>query len=943
MTPERHEQVKSLFLALCALDEDKRPALLDRACGGDPELRAEVESLLAYHDPATLIEDFAQTGSGGRLETPGPEQTERLAARSAAAFSTSDGHDRFPPGAIVADRYRVVACLGSGGMGDVYRADDLKLGQTVALKFLSVGRGRDQVWLTRFYNEARLARTVTHANVCRVHDIGEAGGEAFLSMEYVDGEDLASLLRRIGRLPADKALQIARELCSGLAAAHDRGVLHRDLKPANIMLDGRGHVRITDFGIAVLRTDELERRIVAGTPRYMAPELLSGGEATVRSDIYSLGMVLYELVTGRLVLERDSLVSTRTRGLPRPPSTIVDDLDPVFDRIILQCLEQNPADRPASVHAVLTALPGGSDPLAAALAAGETPSPDMVASAGSQDATPTVAVACFAGGLLALLAVLLLADRTFLLSQAGLEKPPAVLADKAQEVADTLGGPADRRGRALGFMIDPAGLDYYRATDADRGSWANLLSAPYASPLLFEYRAGERPRPPKRLLDRPGPLEFAMPPPGMETILVDPEGRLVSYMAIPDPSAPAAARDVVDWKAAFGLAGLDITRFREIAPPGRPPLYATSHVAWEGTASGDPNRRILLEGGTTHGRIVAFRVERPWETADSHVSGIITFATARTAKLSIRYVVLLTSLFAATLLARRSIRLGRGDRRGAWRLAVLMFILVTLTWVFGHPHVADFEAESGSLLAQISFAVFTGAAVWVYYIALEPYVRRLWPHSIISWSRLLLSRLRDPMVGRDVLVGCLLGIGMVLVLQLGSLLASWAGLPRTVPLLPDMGTEVGTLLGAPHVLTVLIRALTTAISTGLVFLMVMLILRVLLRAPGIAGGAFFIVAAGVFMLVSDSPDAFPWATSAILAVSLAVVLIRVGLLAAIVGLFAREILMNSPLTLHVDEWYAGAAAGAVAVLLALMVFGLYGAGTRGYAGPSRVGPDAGAG
>jgi serine/threonine-protein kinase len=155
---------------------------------------------------------------------------------------------RFLPGTLLAERYRIVGPLGKGGMGEVYRADDLKLGQPVALKFLPPGFERDADRLQRFLAEVRTARQVSHANVCRVYDAGEAGGQHFLSMEFVDGEDLSSLLRRIGRVPRDKAVQIARQLCAGLAAAHESGVLHRDLKPANVMIDGRGRARITDFG-----------------------------------------------------------------------------------------------------------------------------------------------------------------------------------------------------------------------------------------------------------------------------------------------------------------------------------------------------------------------------------------------------------------------------------------------------------------------------------------------------------------------------------------------------------------------------------------------------------------------------------------------------------------------------------------------------------------------
>src|SRR6185312_10439925 len=177
--------------------------------------------------------------------TPAPPRSRTPNTRPRSSASSSGPHEgRFIPGTILADRYRVIALLGRGGMGEVYRADDLRLQQPVALKFLPEATAQDPVTLERCHNEVRIARRISHPNVCRIYDIGEADGLVFLSMEYVDGEDLGSLLRRIGRLPPDKALEIARKLCAGLAAAHDKGVLHRDLKPANIMLDAEGEVVI---------------------------------------------------------------------------------------------------------------------------------------------------------------------------------------------------------------------------------------------------------------------------------------------------------------------------------------------------------------------------------------------------------------------------------------------------------------------------------------------------------------------------------------------------------------------------------------------------------------------------------------------------------------------------------------------------------------------------
>ena len=227
------------------------------------------------------------TGLAPTPARPLPRTPSSVVGRIAAPESVRA--DAFTPGTVFAERYRIIGLLGRGGMGEVYRADDLKLGQAVALKFLPSTFAQDPTRLERFYSEVRIARQISHPNVCRMYDIGEHDGRLFLSMEYVDGEDLASLLRRIGRLPGDKALEIAQQLCAGLAAAHDKGVLHRDLKPSNVMIDGRGRAMITDFGLAAPVHAAGNAEDVSGTPAYMAPEQLTGRGASVQSDLYALG------------------------------------------------------------------------------------------------------------------------------------------------------------------------------------------------------------------------------------------------------------------------------------------------------------------------------------------------------------------------------------------------------------------------------------------------------------------------------------------------------------------------------------------------------------------------------------------------------------------------------------------------------------------------------
>ena len=221
---------------------------------------------------------------------------------------------RLPSGTLLAGRYRIVRYLGSGGMGVVYQADDLKLHVAVALKFLGRDDPGNHRRLELFLNEVRLARQITHPNVCRIFDVGEVDDRHFISMELVDGEDLASLVRRIGRLPKDKALSIAIEICHGLEAAHDREIVHGDLKPSNLMIDAQGRAKIMDFGLANFSRRSGHRE-VAGTPDYMAPEQRHGEPSSVQTDMYALGLVLYELFTGRRA-SRDLEITDSTAGSP---------------------------------------------------------------------------------------------------------------------------------------------------------------------------------------------------------------------------------------------------------------------------------------------------------------------------------------------------------------------------------------------------------------------------------------------------------------------------------------------------------------------------------------------------------------------------------------------------------------------------------------------------
>ncbi len=340
--------------------------------------------------------------------------------------------ERFTPGTLLAERYRIVVPLGKGGMGEVYRADDLTLGQSVALKFLPEGLAHHPDRLARFHQELRIARQVSHPNVCRVFDIGKHEGQPFLTMEYIDGQDLAGLLKQVGHLPEEKGIEIARQLCLGLAAAHDQRVLHRDLKPANVLLDGRGQVRITDFGLAGFVENLQEVNLREGTPAYMAPEQLAGKEVSVGSDLFALGLLLYELFTGKKAFPAKTPVELRRlyeEATPSKPSSHVSGMNAAVERVILRCLEKDPKDRPKSAYEVLAGLPGGRPTGRHAVAAERDPVlPRLVADAGGEGAIrPWVGLVMLGVVVASIVLVALLADRTMLFRKVPLPEPPEFL------------------------------------------------------------------------------------------------------------------------------------------------------------------------------------------------------------------------------------------------------------------------------------------------------------------------------------------------------------------------------------------------------------------------------------------------------------------------------------------------------------------------------------
>ncbi|MEK6409642.1 MAG: protein kinase [Acidobacteriota bacterium] len=834
------------------------------------------------------------------------QQAALVPSKDSTSASPSTREGRFVTGAILAARYRIVSLLGRGGMGEVFKAEDLKLNQTVALKFLPEKIALDGGMLARFHNEVRIARQVAHPNVCRVYDIGEVEGLHFISMEFIDGEDLASLLRRIGHLPGIKAVEIARQICAGLAAAHEMGILHRDLKPANVMIDGRGKARITDFGLAVVSEDLREEDVLAGTPAYMAPEQLTGKEVTQRSDIYSLGLVLYELFTGKRVYETQSiheLIELHDKSAPATPSSHLKDIDPLAEQVILRCLEKDPQARPASAVQVALALSGG-DPLQAALAMGQTPSPEMVAAAGEKTGLrPMIAVACLVAVVASLVALAFLSRRVSLIERIPFEHSPEVLANKGRETIAQLGYPERPFDSAYGMSYDNDYLQYIEKDNApDR--WRQLENGRGGAVYLWYRESPNHLQPLQPTGKYAWTVDESDPPPslpGMRGVKLDTLGRLRElYARLPQvDEAKSGEASAPDWNRLFILADIDPSRFTPSEALWNPESAFDARAAWTGTVAEMPDIPLRVEAAGYHGKLVFFKLIGPWTKPYLTGQGLAALYA----------IMLFGILFGAALLAWRNYRRGKGDRQGAIRLAFFSFVGHMLFWLLTASHVPT--ADEIRLLGEgVSSALFSSTMVWALYLALEPYVRRRWPTSLITWSRALAGKLTDPLVGRDLLIGILFGLCFTLLSKLPPLITSQ----------PASDVKLEILLGVRFVVGYFLDAAGGAVIVPLGITFLLTLLRVLLRRDWLAG-AIVVLIFGLTFFLGDSPS---YAVLGVMLLGLIVLaFIRFGLLTLFASLLIVFWLNSLAFTTNLSAWYAGNSLFVMFLVTALAGYAFY--------------------
>jgi hypothetical protein len=851
---------------------------------------------------ADVVDGATSCRACGALLTPDAAET------VAPAAGLVEG--RFQIGATVAGRYRILGLLGRGGMGEVYRAHDVKLDQQVALKFLPDALGRDGAAVARFHNEVRTARQVTHPNVCRVHDIGEADGVPFISMEFVDGEDLASLLQRIGRLPEDKGVEVAHGLCAGLTVAHARGVLHRDLKPANIMINRAGRPIIMDFGLAGVAAELCGPEALAGTPAYMAPEQLQGREATARSDLYSLGLVLYEIFTGRRAF------SGTARGPVAAPSLLVKDLSPALDRLVLACLNEDPQQRPASAMDVAQVLPGG-DPIAAAMRAGQTPSPEMVAASRTTVRLSVQAItACFAAVIALLAAVYGLTPGLTDVGMAPLEIPPDVLIARARDIATSTGYGARPHDRAFGFARDGGHLDYLRARRFD---WARLADL---RPGIFVWWYRESPGWLVPSGSSPAVTREDPPPAAgdVEVVLDARSRQLLAFRAVPgEGEAENRGRTGTpgtepDWRPLFEAASLDLARFAEAAPTLQSTGAFDVRRAWLGSAAAAPDVPVRVEAGALDGRAVSFVVHYPWSArAGSTVTEDRLFGMPAVPGFM---AMVLFTLVVGAVLVRRNYRLGRLDPRAASAVAGATFCFTLAGWLLlAHP--TPTAATMTRLSQAIGTSLFNAAGAFIMYAGVDPYARRYWPASLVSWTRLINGRLRDPLVGQDVLVGTLGGLVISAGVLAYCVTAHTLGAqPRPAAGFTDVvEITLGQLLGRYA------ESMTFAIWGSAAGLVALLVFKALLRRTWLA--VLFIAVTGGMAWSRSLGPSDPVLAAVFLSTSYIAwvwTLNRFGMLASVATVVAY-VWSTGAASLNPSLWYGPNFLLGAALILALAVYG----------------------
>jgi serine/threonine-protein kinase len=540
----------------------------------------------------------------------------------------------------------------------------------------------------------------------------------------------------------------------------------------------------------------------------------------------------------------------------------------------------------------------------------------MVAAAPKQGSLrPAVALA-LAGGALALFALCFaLSGRIYLHRRVPLEKSAEALRDRASEIARGFGYES-AVDSSKGFYVNSEYIVHVQQNDNSASRWERLRTG-HPAGILFWYRQSPR------YLTATSPEGVTqLDPPrtvsGMANVTLDTRGRMLAFEGVPpqtvSPVRPQDAPAPFDWSRLFKEAGLDPATFEKVEPVWVPPHAFDERAAWEGTYPGQPDTPLRVEAAAFRGRPVYFQLINPWNQARRQEE--VAVPAAARMFLAAMVVIFCAMMAGAALLARHNLRLGRGDRRGARRLASFVFAGTLLDWLISAHHVPSLLDEFDAFLLNLAGCLLTGAIMWLIYVALEPYVRRRWPGRIVGWSRLLAGGWRDPLVGRDLLLGALAGCAIVLLLFVRAIAAPWLG---AAPPRPD-AIYMRVLLGMQYAFSSLTAQVLRSLLFASVLMFLLLLLTIVTRREWVGVVLLWVLVSGFFFgsgnLALDI--AFGAAASAVTLF----VLLRFGMLALVFTEFFLLFFSAYPVTTDFDAWYAGMAAFGAALCVGLILYGL---------------------
>jgi serine/threonine-protein kinase len=642
----------------------------------------------------------------------------------------------------------------------------------------------------------------------------------------------------------------------------------------------------------------------------MAPEQLRGEAVTAKSDLYALGLVLYELFTGKKPFDAQSvqqLIDMQQSMHLTSVVSVASDVDPAVEKIIRRCLDPDPSRRPASAVSVAAALPGG-DPLAAALAAGETPSPEMVAAAGTfEGLARKYSIPLLLAVILSMVAVIPIRQARTAAMHAHLDRSPEVLAHESRLLAAQFGH-TERPADSYVWMESRSEMTRYLTNLPKPHLWDQWYAS--ISPVASFYRESRRP-----LVASPdGNVTVDNPPPtvpGMTQTILDGEGRLLQFDAVPDDRLPPFSQPVTA-ESVFHAAGLDMNAFREIDPSGAPPNAFDARRTWRGPHPVLPKTELRLDVAWWKGRITRAKVYFPWSTDAAATVPPRTFTTW----LRENAAWLLQGLggFFVILLARRNWKRNRADVRGAWQVALTRLVLAAIAWV-GWTHPVESDAVINNFFGAAGDWLVAAAIIWFVYMALEPEVRSRWPHSIVTWNRVLAGRWKDARVGSEILLGAACGATMWILFKLFNYISGG----NTEPTNHDLNLFAAA--STRHWVSSIASTLGNALWMGIIIFLAVFGLRHILRRDWLAvlaAAALFTTMEGGAMRSSDFAVMF--SLYVVVYGVLIFLLLRFGLVATITTIFFANSFNTIGLGTSWKTWYTPLGLATVTLLLSIAVW-----------------------